>query len=86
MSGYRDENYIKWSGDGIVLCDDVMFWVSLDDLQSFLKFIVYKYLGKVKYKIISLIYVYFFVGVIYIVFIVYLYLFLQYYFKSMYGE
>lgn len=47
MSGYRDEKYIKWSGDGIVLCDDVMFWVSLDDLQGFLKFIVYKYLGKV---------------------------------------
>lgn len=42
-SGYRDEKQIKWSGDGTVSRDDVMFWASPDDLQGFSKFIVYKY-------------------------------------------
>lgn len=42
-SGYRDENHIKWSGDGTVSPDDVMFWASPDDLRGLSKFIVYKY-------------------------------------------
>lgn len=85
-SGYRDENHIKWSGDGTVSRDDVMFWASPVDLQGFSKFIVYKYSGKVQYKTTSSTHAHSFVGVIYTVFIVHSYSFLQHHLKSMHGE
>ncbi|XP_078334418.1 contactin-like isoform X2 [Crassostrea virginica] len=42
-SGYKDQNHVKWSGDGSVSGDDVRFWASPEDFRSLSKFIVYKY-------------------------------------------
>ncbi|XP_062597983.1 contactin-like [Saccostrea cucullata] len=42
-SGHKEQNHVKWTGDGTVSANDVTFWASPDDSRSLSDFIVYKY-------------------------------------------